>query len=77
MKIAVIGATRGAHRVDLGDIAASIQRLFETIGRVDAIVATAGHVHFGELVKMTPEQFRIGLDDKLMGQVNLVLTARD
>jgi NAD(P)-dependent dehydrogenase (short-subunit alcohol dehydrogenase family) len=26
---------------------------------------------------MTPEQFRLGLDDKLMGQVNLVLTARD
>ncbi|MDR5783824.1 short chain dehydrogenase [Caballeronia sp. LZ065] len=71
-----IGATRGAHRVDLLDLN-SIKRLFESIGRVDAIVAAAGHVHFGELVKMTPEQFRLGLDDKLMGQVNLVLTARD
>ncbi|KND61939.1 short chain dehydrogenase [Candidatus Burkholderia verschuerenii] len=71
-----IGATRGAHRADLRDLA-SIKRLFETIGRVDAIVATAGHVHFGPLVEMTPEQFRVGLDDKLMGQVNLVLTARE
>jgi hypothetical protein len=26
---------------------------------------------------MSPEQFRRGLDDKLMGQVNLVLSARD
>ncbi|MDR5754748.1 MULTISPECIES: short chain dehydrogenase [unclassified Caballeronia] len=71
-----IGATRGAHRVDLKD-RDSIRRLFDSIGQVDAIVAAAGHVHFGELVKMTPEQFRIGLDDKLMGQVNLVLGARD
>jgi NAD(P)-dependent dehydrogenase (short-subunit alcohol dehydrogenase family) len=71
-----IGATRGTHRVDLLDVD-SIKRLFDTIGPVDAIVATAGHVHFGELVKMTPAQFRVGLDDKLMGQVNLVLTARD
>ena len=71
-----IGATRGTHRVDLLDVD-SIKRLFDTIGHVDAIVATAGHVHFGELVKMTPAQFRVGLDDKLMGQVNLVLTARD
>ncbi|SAL64373.1 short chain dehydrogenase [Caballeronia terrestris] len=71
-----IGATRGAHRVDLTDID-SIRRLFDSIGRVDAIVAAAGHVHFGPLVDMTPAQFRRGLDDKLMGQVNLVLTARD
>jgi NAD(P)-dependent dehydrogenase (short-subunit alcohol dehydrogenase family) len=71
-----IGATRGAHRVNLTDIG-SIKRLFDSIGRVDAIVSAAGHVYFGELVTMTPEQFRQGLDDKLMGQVNLVLTARD
>ncbi|KNH07540.1 short chain dehydrogenase [Candidatus Burkholderia brachyanthoides] len=56
---------------------ASIKRLFDAIGRVDAIIATAGHVHFGPLVEMMPEQFRLGLDDKLMGQVNLVLGARN
>jgi dTDP-4-dehydrorhamnose reductase len=50
-----IGATRGAHRVDLTKID-SIHALFKSIGQVDAIVATAGHVHFGELSQMTPEQ---------------------
>jgi NAD(P)-dependent dehydrogenase (short-subunit alcohol dehydrogenase family) len=70
-----IGATRGAERVDLLDID-SIHQLFRSIGKVDAIVAAAGHVHFGELSQMTPEQFRLGLDDKLMGQVNLVLSAQ-
>ncbi len=69
-----IGATRGAHRVDLLDMS-SIQRLFDSTGRVDSIVATAGHVHFGPLVEMTAAQFRKGLDDKLMEQVNLVLYA--
>jgi NAD(P)-dependent dehydrogenase (short-subunit alcohol dehydrogenase family) len=71
-----IGATRGAHQVDLLDLK-SIASLFDTIGRVDAIISAAGHVHFGPLTDMTPEQFRMGLDDKLMGQVNLVLRARD
>jgi len=70
-----VGATRGAQRVDLMDID-SIHALFASIGQVDAIVAAAGRVHFGELTQMTPEQFRIGLDDKLMGQVNLVLAAQ-
>jgi|ERR1700722_8824504 NADP-dependent 3-hydroxy acid dehydrogenase YdfG len=70
-----VGATRGAQRVDLMNID-SIHALFASIGQVDAIVATAGRVHFGELTQMTPEQFRIGLDDKLMGQVNLVLAAQ-
>jgi len=70
-----IGATRGAERVDLLNID-SIHQLFRSIGKVDAIVAAAGHVHFGELSQMTPEQFRLGLDDKLMGQVNLVLSAQ-
>lgn len=70
-----IGATRGAHRVNLMDVA-SIHALFAAIGTVDAIVATAGHVHFGDLSTMTPEQFRVGLDDKLMGQANLVLCAQ-
>ncbi|KMY84976.1 short chain dehydrogenase [Candidatus Paraburkholderia calva] len=62
--------------MNLRDIA-SIKSLFDAIGRVDSIVASAGHVHFGPLVEMTPEQFCLSLDDKLMGQVNLVLGARD
>ena len=51
----------------------SIRAMYESVGKVDAVVATAGHVHFGPLAGMTGAQFRKGLDDKLMGQVNLVL----
>ena len=33
-----------------------------------------GVVHFGSLTEFTAEQYKIGLESKLMGQVNLVLT---
>ena len=52
---------------------ASIEALFQKIGKVDAIVAATGDLHFGPLTEMTGEQFRIGLNSKLMGQVELTL----
>lgn len=51
----------------------SIRAMFATVGKVDALVAMTGHVHFGPLATMTPQQFRKGLDDKLMGQISLAL----
>lgn len=47
--------------------------MFEHVGKVDAVVSTAGNVHFGPLIDMTPEQLQVGLSDKLMGQVHLAL----
>jgi len=69
----VIAASRkGKLKVDITD-SASIRRLFEQTGTVDAIACAAGNVHFGALGEMTEEKFAIGLRDKLMGQVNLAL----
>jgi len=51
----------------------SVRAMFAKVGKVDAVVSCAGHVHFGPVASMTPEQFRKGLDDKLMGQIHLVL----
>lgn len=59
-------------KVDLME-EASIRAMFDYVGAVDAIVATVGHTHFGPLSEMTTGQFRRGLNDKLMGQINLVL----
>ncbi|MBV8628006.1 MAG: short chain dehydrogenase [Paraburkholderia sp.] len=67
-----VGTTRGTHRVDSTD-PASIGQLFREIGKVDAIVTTTGKLHFGPLPDMTVEQFWVGLRDKLMGQINVVL----
>ena len=70
-----VGATRGDHHVDATSLP-SVERLFHEIGRVDAVVTTLGKVHFGPFQEMTADQFWIGLRDKLMGQVNVVLAAQ-
>ena len=51
----------------------SVKAMYAKLGQVDAIVTCVGHAHFGPVATMSPEQFRKGLNDKLMGQVNLVL----
>jgi NADP-dependent 3-hydroxy acid dehydrogenase YdfG len=74
----IIRASRasGDVNVDLTD-RASIRAMFEKTGQVDAVVSTTGQVHFGPLSDMDEDKYRIGIDDKLFGQVNLVLIGRD
>ncbi len=71
-----VGRSSGDFQVDIRD-AASIRQLFEKTGRFDALVSTTGSVHFGALADLQAEQFAIGLNDKLMGQVNLLLIGRE
>ena len=66
------GRNSGTHRVDFAQ-PGSVARLLEAVGRVHAIISTAGNLHFGPLAEMTPEQFNLGLQDKLLGQVQLAL----
>ena len=70
------GRTSGDLTVDVMD-EASVKAMYAKLGKVDAVVTCVGHVHFGPVASMTPEQFRKGLNDKLMGQVNLVLLGMD
>ncbi|WP_439447829.1 short chain dehydrogenase [Stenotrophomonas sp. ATs4] len=69
------GRHSGELRVDLTDDA-SVAELFARTGPVDAVISTTGSVHFGPLKEMTPAQFSIGLQDKLLGQVRLALAAQ-
>ncbi|SDH36281.1 short chain dehydrogenase [Pseudomonas panipatensis] len=71
-EIVRVGRSSGDLRVDITD-SASIKALFEQTGPFDALVSAAGKVHFGALAEMGEAEFAIGLKDKLMGQVNLVL----
>lgn len=70
------GRSSGDVRLDMTD-AASIRAAFQKVGRIDAVVSTAGHVKFAPLAEMTAADYDIGLRDKLMGQVNLVLIGRE
>lgn len=71
-----IGRNSGDERVDISD-SASIRKLFERIGPFDALVCAAGNVNFVPLADMTETDFALGLQDKLMGQVNLLLIGRE
>ena len=71
-----VGRSSGAIRADLSD-RDSIKAMYKQAGRVDAVVSTAGNVHFGPLDEFTEEQFMLGLKDKVMGQINLVIEGLD
>lgn len=71
-EIVGVGRSSGDVRMDVTD-PASIRAGLAEIGSFDAIVAAVGHVKFAPLAEMDGPAYRIGLDDKLMGQVNLVL----
>lgn len=71
-EVLVAGRTSGDVRVDITDIK-SIQNMYQTIKNIDAVVVASGKVHFGALAEMNNELYQIGLQNKLMGQVNVVL----
>ncbi len=71
-EVITVGRSSGTHRADFSQ-PGSVAALFKAVGKVDAIVSTAGNLHFGALAEMTPEQFNLGLQDKLLGQVQLAL----
>jgi NAD(P)-dependent dehydrogenase (short-subunit alcohol dehydrogenase family) len=75
-EIVSAGRSGGDYRVNIAD-PASVRKMFEQVGKLGAVACAAGNVHFGPLETMTPEQFDVGLRDKLMGQVNLVLAGRE
>lgn len=58
--------------VDIGN-SDSIAEMFEQSGEIDAVVCAAGAVHFAPLSDFTHSDFMIGLENKVMGQINLVL----
>ncbi len=66
-----VGKSRGDHRVDLGS-AGSIEQLFSALGTVDAVVCAAGEARFAAFDALSDDDFAFSLNNKLMGQVNLV-----
>ena len=70
-EIVIAGRNSGDVNVDIAD-SKSIEAMYESIGKVDAIVCIAGEAKWAALDSMTEEDFYIGLKSKLMGQVNLV-----
>jgi NAD(P)-dependent dehydrogenase (short-subunit alcohol dehydrogenase family) len=66
-----VGHSSGDFRVDLS-AKSSINKLYNDIGSVDAVVSAAGQAKFGALAELSDEDFMFCMTHKLMGQVNLV-----
>jgi NAD(P)-dependent dehydrogenase (short-subunit alcohol dehydrogenase family) len=75
-EVLTVGARGGQYQVDFADIE-SVRGLFAKVGKMDAVVVAAGSLHFAPLASFTPEQFYVGLNSKLMGQVNVALVAQE
>lgn len=70
--VILVGHAQGDIQVDITD-KKSIEKMYQATGKVNAVVATTGSVHFDDLASMTEEKYQVGLKSKLMGQINLLL----
>ncbi len=70
------GRNSGDTTVDIAD-SGSIETMFASVGKVDAIVCIAGDAKWNAFDAMTEEDFYIGLRSKLMGPVNLGRIGQD
>lgn len=66
-----VGYRDGDYKVDLG-LKESIQSIFNDIVEIDGVISTAGLAKFGSLEDQSDSDIQLALDNKLMGQVNLV-----
>jgi NAD(P)-dependent dehydrogenase (short-subunit alcohol dehydrogenase family) len=80
-EVIAAGRHSGSVNIDLTDVD-SIRNGLQQAGELDAVISTAGKVTFAPLAdfKAAPHGqslHTLGITDKLMGQVNLALAARD
>ena len=71
-----VGRNSGDVQADIEDVD-SIRKLYQQVGKVDAVVSAVGHGHFGPVDEMTIDQFMKGINHKVLPQVNLVLEGFD
>ena len=74
----IVSASRsGADvEVDITD-ADSIEKMYEAVEGIDAVICAAGPAKFGLFRELGEEDFYIGIRGKMMGQVNLVRMGQD
>jgi NAD(P)-dependent dehydrogenase (short-subunit alcohol dehydrogenase family) len=80
-EIITAGRNSGDINLDLED-PQSIVKALAFAGKLNAVISAAGNVNFAALSTIKPAPFAdstytLGLANKLMGQVNLALAARD
>lgn len=69
-----VSRSAGNFRADIQD-KESLERLFKQIGSFDAVVNASGSVVFKPIAELSDEDFAFSINNKMMGQINLVRTA--
>lgn len=80
-EVIAAGRRSGDVRLDLTDVE-SIRGALAGLDVLDAVISTAGRVHFAPLDQFAAAPYgeslhTLGIADKLLGQVNLALAARE
>jgi NAD(P)-dependent dehydrogenase (short-subunit alcohol dehydrogenase family) len=75
-EVLIAGRNSGDVTVDFSD-SSSIKSMFESVGKLDAIVAIAGDAKWDKLDNLSEDDFYIGIKSKMMGQVNVVRIGKD
>lgn len=79
--IIAAGRNSGDIHIDVTD-PVSIERAFDEVGSLDAVIVALGHANFSPLAEhrvaaLADSIHQLGINDKLMGQVNVAYCARD
>ncbi|MGB1239530.1 MAG: short chain dehydrogenase [Pseudomonadales bacterium] len=73
-RVITVGHTQGEYQMDIAlhsSIEATLQQIHGDIGSIDALVFAAGKVAFAPLAELSDDQWKLGINNKLMGQINL------
>ena len=70
-----VSRNSGDFKADIED-KQSLENLFKSIGSFHAVANASGNVAFGPLQELTDENYSFSIGSKLMGQVNIVRSAR-
>jgi len=75
-EVITAGRTTGDLTVDITS-EESIRYMFETLNVIDACICTAGTGYYGDFETMNAQDINTGIQNKLMGQINLVLIGKN
>lgn len=74
-EVVVAGRSSEHYKVDIAN-SNSIINLLDRLGSFDAIICTAGEAKWAPFAELSEKDYYIGIQSKMMGQVNLVRIGR-
>lgn len=75
-QVIAVGHSKGDYRVDIDD-KTSIKAMYKKVGKVDAIISMVGKGKMGRFAEIPDQDYQLVLDNKVMGQINLVRLGLD